>query len=185
MGSHVLVRNVISPAKDVSYAFLYNIPPNHDKMEVNIMIGGSMFQKLVREHPTLQEHWQTLLEKGFIENSKGCIALVRKYAADERVLIIRDAKNSILYTIRVGRLEVTRGVDTQNPAHYTFRVGESYDIVRIDYLEDTVHIATGNYFDDVLVCGRTMYEGIVAAKVENEENVYVFDICERRQKRES
>lgn len=88
------------------------------------MIGGSMFQKLVREHPTLQEHWQTLLEKGFIENSKGCIALVRKYAADERVLIIRDAKNSILYTIRVGRLEVTRGVDTQNPAQYTFRVGD-------------------------------------------------------------
>lgn len=66
-----------------------------------------------------------------------------------------------------------------------FRVGESYDIVRIDHWEDTVHIATGNYFDDVLVCGRTMYEGIVAAKVENEENVYVFDICERRQKRES
>lgn len=66
-----------------------------------------------------------------------------------------------------------------------FRVGESYDIVRIDHLEDTVHIATGNYFDDVLVCGRTMYGGIVAAKVENEENVYVFDICERRQKRES
>ena len=66
-----------------------------------------------------------------------------------------------------------------------FRVGESYDIVRIDHWEDTVHIATGNYFDDVLVCGRTMYEGIVAAKVENEENIYVFDICERRQKRES
>ncbi|HDR2377137.1 TPA: hypothetical protein QCH88_004384 [Enterobacter asburiae] len=83
-----------------------------------------MFQKLVREHPTLQEHWQTLLEKGFIENSKGCIAIVRKYAADERVLIIRDAKNSILYTIRVGRLEVTRGVDTQTPSHYTFRVGD-------------------------------------------------------------
>ncbi|UGV21668.1 hypothetical protein EspYZU15_155 [Cronobacter phage EspYZU15] len=83
-----------------------------------------MFQKLVREHPTLQEHWQTLLEKGFIENSKGCIALVRKYAADERVLIIRDVKNSILYTIRVGRLEVTRGVDTQNPMTYTFRVGD-------------------------------------------------------------
>lgn len=88
------------------------------------MIGGSMFQKLVREHPTLQEHWQTLLEKGFIENSKGCIALVRKYAADERVLIIRDARNSILYTIRVGRLEVTRGVDTQTPSNYTFRVGD-------------------------------------------------------------
>uniref|UniRef100_A0AAU8GFE6 Virion structural protein n=1 Tax=Salmonella phage vB_SEnST11_KE22 TaxID=3161173 RepID=A0AAU8GFE6_9CAUD len=95
-----------------------------DKMVVNNMIGGSMFQKLVREHPTLQEHWHTLLEKGFIENSKGCIALVRKYAADERVLIIRDAKNSILYTIRVGRLEVTRGVDSQNPMTYTFRVGD-------------------------------------------------------------
>lgn len=88
------------------------------------MIGGSMFQKIVREHPTLQEHWQTLLEKGFIENSKGCIALVRKYAADEQVLIIRDAKNSILYTIRVGRLEVTRGSDTINPMKYTFRVGD-------------------------------------------------------------
>lgn len=66
-----------------------------------------------------------------------------------------------------------------------FRVGEAYDVVRFDHWEDTVHIATGNYFDDILVCGRTMYEGIVAAKVENEENVYVFDICERRQKRES
>lgn len=83
-----------------------------------------MFQKLVREHPTLQEHWQTLLEKGYIENSKGCIALVRKYAAEERVLIIRDASSSILYTIRVGKLEVTRGVDTQNPMTYTFRVSE-------------------------------------------------------------
>ncbi len=83
-----------------------------------------MFQKLVREHPTLQEHWKTLLEKGFIENSKGCIALVRKYAAEERVLIIRDAGSNILYTIRVGKLEVTRGVDNQNPMNYTFRVGD-------------------------------------------------------------
>lgn len=83
-----------------------------------------MFQKLVREHPTLQEHWQTLLEKGFIENSKGCIALVRKYAAEEQVLIIRDAKSSILYSVRVGRLEVTRGVDSVNPITYTFRVGD-------------------------------------------------------------
>lgn len=88
------------------------------------MIGGSMFQKIVREHPTLQEHWQTLLVKGYIENSKGCIALVRKYAADEKVLIIRDAGSGLLYTIRTGKLEVTRGIDTQKPTTYTFRVGK-------------------------------------------------------------
>lgn len=29
-----------------------------------------MFQKIVREHPILREHWHTLLEKGFIETQK-------------------------------------------------------------------------------------------------------------------
>lgn len=56
-----------------------------------------MFQKIVREHPILREHWHTLLEKGFIENSKGCIALVREPVTEERVLVIRDAKNGILF----------------------------------------------------------------------------------------
>lgn len=66
-----------------------------------------------------------------------------------------------------------------------FRVGEFYDIVRFDKWMDTVHIATGNYFKDILVCGYYMIEGLVGAKVENDGNVYIFDICERRQKRES
>lgn len=83
-----------------------------------------MFQKLVREHPTLQEHWKTLLEKGVIQNSKGSISLLRKYAADERVLTIKDAENSILYTVRTGRLEVVRDADTDVPSEYTFRVGD-------------------------------------------------------------
>lgn len=83
-----------------------------------------MFQKIVREHPILREHWHTLLEKGFIENSKGCIVLVREPVTEERVLVIRDAKNGILFSIKVGRLDVTRGSNTIRPTTYTFRVGD-------------------------------------------------------------
>ena len=56
-----------------------------------------------------------------------------------------------------------------------FRVGEYYEIVRIDRDMETLHIATGNYFDDILVCGRGDKSGLVWAKVQNEENIYVFD----------
>lgn len=66
-----------------------------------------------------------------------------------------------------------------------FRVGESYDVVRVDTLLDTAHVATGNFFNDILVCAF-MYEGeLCGARVEKEENVYIFELCERRQKRES
>lgn len=71
-----------------------------------------MFQKIVREHPILREHWHTLLEKGFIENSKGCIALVREPVTEERVLVIRDAKNGILF---LSKLVVWTSLEVQIP----------------------------------------------------------------------
>ncbi|AKJ74561.1 lysozyme murein hydrolase [Salmonella phage 19] len=49
-----------------------------------------MFQKLVREHPTLQEHWHSLLEIELcLETHKSLLiglTLVRKYVAADRVL---------------------------------------------------------------------------------------------------
>lgn len=83
-----------------------------------------MFQKLVREHPTIQDYWEELLEKGFIENSEGSIQLLRKEELSERVLLVRDEASAISYSIRSGKLTVTRGLDTASPQAQTFHVDQ-------------------------------------------------------------
>lgn len=83
-----------------------------------------MFQKLVREHPTIKDHWQELLEKGYIENSQGRITLHRSDETSERVLLVRDEINALSYSIRAGKLSVTRGLDTALPQTQVFHVDQ-------------------------------------------------------------
>lgn len=83
-----------------------------------------MFQKLVREHPTLQDYWTELLEKGFIENSQGSITLTKMDILSERVLLVRDEVNALSYSIRSGKLSVTRGLDTSLPQTQVFNVDQ-------------------------------------------------------------
>lgn len=64
-----------------------------------------------------------------------------------------------------------------------FRLGKVYDVFRIDDYTGAVHVATGNYFGDVLVCAR-LSNGRCGARVFTEENIYVFELCERRMKNE-
>lgn len=110
-----------------------------------------MFRKLVKEHPSLQEYWHKLLEKGKIENKRGSISLVRRYAADERVLIVEDIRNDIFYTVRVGKLEITRNESTDNPLTYTYRVkdNEHYsaeDMEEVFDQHDGLAIAVGDLY---------------------------------------
>lgn len=83
-----------------------------------------MFQKLVREHPTIQDYWGELLEKGFIENTQGSMQLLRKDELAERVLLVRDEPSAISYSIRSGKLTVTRGLDSASPQAQTFHVDQ-------------------------------------------------------------
>lgn len=163
-----LVRVVSAHPNAKTSAFLYTISDNHDKMVSIIEIGGSMFQKLVREHPTLQDHWQDLLKKGYIENSKGSITLVRKYASDENVLIIKDAKNSILYTVKVGRLEVTRDPGSTNPNQYTFKVG---DMAKLDNENLTEAF---NEYEGFELALRDLYKTIDHIIEEHDQNKGLF-----------
>uniref|UniRef100_A0AAU8GEB4 Uncharacterized protein n=1 Tax=Salmonella phage vB_SEnST11_KE22 TaxID=3161173 RepID=A0AAU8GEB4_9CAUD len=62
-----------------------------------------------------------------------------------------------------------------------FRLGESYEIAKFDPVWTTVHVKTGNHFDDILICGYFGDSiGLCGAKVENDDNIYVFELCERR-----
>lgn len=55
-----------------------------------------------------------------------------------------------------------------------FRLGEVYNIRPTRSEDGYVHVETGNYFGDVLVC-TTGCLGFFGARVIDDGNVYIFD----------